>query len=159
MDEFITQNKLDCEWTKRTTYDASLSPEFTAYSANTEAALRAIGGDPEVTRLDGAAAAHATRVDAQAAWRWEAATVNPAQLTMGVHGLCVKTGRYTVCAHAPVTKVDKVHAASGQAEAQKWRISTPKGEIVADKVVWANNAYVAGLCAELEGIVVPVRGE
>lgn len=149
----MKQHKIECEWTRRRTYDVSLSDEFTQYSETAEAGLLKQGGSPGTTRLDGQAAQDATRVPgAQTAWAWDAATVNPAQLTLGVHQQCATFGeRYAAYQFTPVTAVEK--------EGGRWRVATPTGEVVADKVVWANNAYVAEVCTELKDIVVPVRGK
>ena len=47
VDAFVKNNKIDCEWTPRTTYDACLSEEFKAYESEALAGLRAAGGEPE----------------------------------------------------------------------------------------------------------------
>lgn len=151
VDEFITTNNIECEWTRRTTYDTSLSEEFTATSAAAEEALRGVGGSPPMKRYD-ADAAEITRVpSAQAAWAWDAATLNPAQLTLAIHQLCVDTGRYDAYAFAPGTSVDR--------DGDRWKVITPRGAVVCSKVVYATNGYAAGLLPELEALVVPVKGE
>jgi hypothetical protein len=47
VDAFVENNKIECEWTPRKTYDACLSDEFKAYEADALAGLRSAGGEPE----------------------------------------------------------------------------------------------------------------
>ncbi|CAK9783596.1 unnamed protein product [Cutaneotrichosporon oleaginosum] len=141
-DAFITRHAISCEWSPRPTYDVHLSSAFAASSASAHAAYAAAGG-PTPTFLDAAAASAAT-VPCLGATAWRAATLNPAQLTLGVVALCEADERFAAYTHAPVCSVTR--------ESGGWAVRGPRGCMWAKKVVWATNAYGAG---PVRGLVAP----
>lgn len=155
MDALVRENKIDCEWTRRTTYDVCLHQSFVAATEAAIMGLRAAGGrTPGLVRLDGDAAREATRTEsALTAYAWPAATVNPAQLTLGVHAAAAAKGkgRYRVFAWAPVTGVEGAEGA--------WDVVTERGRVRARQVVWATNGYAGAVVPEFDGLVVPERGK
>ncbi|BEI82191.1 hypothetical protein CcaverHIS002_0300590 [Cutaneotrichosporon cavernicola] len=138
---FILKNGIECEWTERDTYDVHLSASFAEHSAKALEAYVAAGGTP-ATHLS---AETETRMGCVGATKWRAATLNPAQLTLGVIGLCESDSRFKAFSHAPVWHVSK--------EGDGWMVDGPRGQVRANKVVWATNAYRG--CAGLEGYVQP----
>lgn len=83
---------------------------------------------------------------------WDAATLNPAQLTLSIHTENLSLGGYELCAWAPVHKVT-------EADNGRWNVYGPRGVVKAGKVVYATNAYSDALLPELEGLITPMRGE
>ncbi|QOU19318.1 hypothetical protein BRETT_003465 [Brettanomyces bruxellensis] len=43
-------------------------------------------------------------------------------------------------------------------DVEKWFLETPRGNIIANKVVIATNAYTAAILPEFKGVIVPVKG-
>ena len=43
-------------------------------------------------------------------------------------------------------------------DVEKWLLETPRGSIIANKVVVATNAYTAAILPEFRGVIVPVKG-
>jgi len=89
--------------------------------------------------------------DTKNSYGWQAATLNPAQLTLSIHTENKSLGGYELYAWAPVHKV--MDANDG-----KWIVQTPRGSVLADKVIYATNAYSQALIPELEGLITPMRG-
>lgn len=171
VDQYIKSRQVECEWTPRKTYDACMSDEFVAYSAKALDGVRKAGSAEVVEVLDGDAAkkvrparicidrsdieliVQATRVDdVKQSYGWNAATLNPAQLTLSIHTENLSLGGYNLYAWAPVHKVTEAE------DGQRWNVHTSRGSVVADKVVYATNAYSDALLPELEGLITPMRG-
>lgn len=142
VDAFVKKHGIDCEWTPRTTYDIFLSPEFAEHSRVAVDAYRDAGGRVDLTEKSPEEAAKAFPTKSYGATAWPAGTLNPAKLTLGVLGLC---DGLVICGNTPVLRVT--------GEEGVWKVSTPKGEIVAKKVVWATNAYGGH---GLEGLITPI---
>lgn len=82
---------------------------------------------------------------------WQAATLNPAQLTLSIHKENASLGGYELYSWAPVHNVTEASGAN-------WDVHTSRGSVLADKVVFATNAYSQALIPELEGLITPMRG-
>jgi glycine/D-amino acid oxidase-like deaminating enzyme len=87
------------------------------------------------------------------AFSWDAATLNPAQLTLSVHTENLSLGGYDLFAWAPVHRVSEA-----EGDRKKWVVETKRGKIQTDKVVYATNAYSQALIPELKDLIVPMRG-
>lgn len=109
-----------------------LSQEFAEHSAAAVDGYAAAGGYLELKSLSAESARRAFPADSYGANEWLAATLNPAQLTLAVLALC-RGDNFTAFAHTPVLKVDEAD--------QGWKVCTPRGDILAQKVVFATNAY------------------
>jgi glycine/D-amino acid oxidase-like deaminating enzyme len=90
--------------------------------------------------------------DVKNSYGWQAATLNPAQLTLSIHTENLSLGGYELYSWAPVHKVS-------EATGDRWEVHTPRGSVLADKVVFATNAYSQALIPELEGLITPMRGK
>ena len=55
--------------------------------------------------------------------------------------------------HTPVTSISRSTSSTG-----KWTVTTSRGTATANKVIFANNGYVAGLLPEYTKKIVPSRG-
>jgi glycine/D-amino acid oxidase-like deaminating enzyme len=53
----------------------------------------------------------------------------------------------------PVTHLQQIE------ESSKWVVHTPRGQVVANEVLLATNAYTSHLLPELSNLVIPVRGQ
>jgi glycine/D-amino acid oxidase-like deaminating enzyme len=89
--------------------------------------------------------------DTKNSYGWQAATLNPAQLTLCIHTENKSLEGYELYAWAPVNKVT-------EANDGKWNVQTSRGNVLADKVIYATNAYSQALIPELEGLITPMRG-
>lgn len=124
VDAFVKKHSVECEWTPRDTYDVCLTQEFDAYETDALNNLRAAGGTPDIAYLGKDDAQRATRVkDALGAFKWPAATLNPAKLTLGIHALNKEKGGYEMYAWAPV------HSVTQADDSGAWTVSTPRGSI------------------------------
>jgi glycine/D-amino acid oxidase-like deaminating enzyme len=95
-----------------------------------------------------------SRVDAAiGAYKWPAATLNPAKLTLGIHTLNIEKGGYELYSFAPVHSVTQTEAED------EWTVTTPRGSVKTGKVVFATNAYSQAIVPELEGLVTPWRAQ
>jgi glycine/D-amino acid oxidase-like deaminating enzyme len=90
-------------------------------------------------------------VDAKNSYGWQAATLNPAKLTLSIHTENESLGGYQLYSWAPVHQVT-------DGEGGKWKVHTPRGVVLAEKVIFATNAYSQALIPELEGLITPMRG-
>jgi hypothetical protein len=88
-----------------------------------------------------------------AAFKWKAATLNPAKLTLGIHTINTSLGGYELFAYAPV------HSVAQDADGVSWSVVTPRGSVKAGKVVFCTNAYSQAIVPELEGLIIPTKGE
>jgi glycine/D-amino acid oxidase-like deaminating enzyme len=88
-----------------------------------------------------------------AAFKWRAATLNPAKLTLGIHTINTSLGGYELFAYAPV------HSVAQDADGVSWSVVTPRGSVKAGKVVFCTNAYSQAVVPELEGLIIPTKGE
>lgn len=164
---FVDKHAIDCEFTPCDTFDVCLSDAFTAYASTALAAVQGMGGAADVeptagdeakeVRCRGASEfladdiSQATGLPATlAAFRWRAATLNPAKLCYAVHRLSLAQGGYSIYTHAPVTTVSEVGGVS--------MVETPRGSIRAKQVVFATNAYTSALLPEMKGLISPMRG-
>lgn len=81
-----------------------------------------------------------------------AGSLSAYRFTLGVLGMCLEKG-LNLQTGTPATGLER-DGASG-----KWTVRTPRGDVVADRVVLATNGYSAALVPEFQGVVVPMRGQ
>ncbi|KAK4688190.1 hypothetical protein P7C73_g1922, partial [Tremellales sp. Uapishka_1] len=154
LDEFIRQHNIDCEWNLRDTYDVCLTDEFKDYSANALREMRAAGGKPVIDVLDAEEAKKETRVaETVGAYKWKAATINPAKLTLKISEMNTAMGGYELYAWTPA------HGVRQAGDGTSWVVQTSRGNVKAGKVVFATNAYSQSVVPELKDLVVPTRAQ
>ncbi|ORY28201.1 FAD dependent oxidoreductase-domain-containing protein [Naematelia encephala] len=151
MDAFIKEYAIDCEWTPRLTVDVAVGQEFKNYMEESIAqAKRADAIKEDWMYLDPAATQQRTSLPSTlGSYGWQAATLNPAKLTYGVHRVNLTLGGYQLFTHAPVTSVDE--AVRGE-----WLVQTTRGALRAAKVVFATNGYTKLILPELAGLITPL---
>lgn len=84
---------------------------------------------------------------------YAAGSISAYKFAIGVLKLTLAKG-LNLQTHTPATKVTKSVDTPG-----KWEVQTPRGCIVADKIVLATNGYTAHLWPEFQGAIVPLRGQ
>lgn len=78
--------------------------------------------------------------------------LSPYKFICGLLGMCLKKG-LNIQTNTPVVEVARAHAS------KKWAVRTERGEIVAQKVILATNAYTAALYPPLVEAIIPTRGQ
>lgn len=91
--------------------------------------------------------------EAVGAVSYAAGSISGYRLVIGVLKLALAQG-LNLQTHTPATKVTKSVETPG-----KWEVLTPRGRIVANKVVLATNGYTAHLWQDFQGSIVPLRGQ
>lgn len=84
---------------------------------------------------------------------YAAGSISGYKLGVGVLKLALRGG-LNLQTNTPATSLASIPGGSG-----KWEVRTPRGNIVADKVVLATNGYTAGLWKQFQGSIVPLRGQ
>ncbi|KAF2492465.1 FAD dependent oxidoreductase-like protein [Lophium mytilinum] len=77
------------------------------------------------------------------------------KFVVGVLGLCVKKGM-GLFTHTPALEIKPVHNAKDE---YRWEIRTVRGTVRAKNVVVTTNGYTANLLPEMQGRIVPLRGQ
>ncbi|KAI8959364.1 FAD dependent oxidoreductase [Daldinia sp. FL1419] len=81
---------------------------------------------------------------------YEAGSLSSYKFTIGVLKLCLKRG-LNLQTNTPALNLEKL-------EGGGWKIETPNGSILAQRVVLATNAYTAKIWKKFQGVIVPLRG-
>ncbi|MGO1118812.1 NAD(P)/FAD-dependent oxidoreductase [Rhodovibrionaceae bacterium A322] len=142
----IEQHQMACEPRRNGTLHCAHSPgglkdlerrqaQWAARGANLEVIDR-----PTATEKIGSDRFHG------ALWDHRAGTIQPLGYAQGLAKAALSAGAALYC-QSPVERLDR--------EAQRWRLSTPKGRVRADKVVMATNAYSQGAGESLQQAHVP----
>ncbi|EPE29026.1 FAD/NAD(P)-binding protein [Glarea lozoyensis ATCC 20868] len=82
---------------------------------------------------------------------YEAGSIHAYRFVTGVLNLCVQEG-LELRTNTPATKT--IRTSDG-----KWSVETPQQTFIANRVVLATNGYTAALCPEMQGVIVPLRGQ
>ena len=85
-----------------------------------------------------------------------AASLHPYKLVMHLWEELLDGGRVNVQTNTPVTRLSRLQATDGGG---KWLVHTDRGDVLAEHVLLATNAYTAHLVEEFEGLIVPVQGQ
>ncbi|WVQ79001.1 hypothetical protein IAT38_001093 [Cryptococcus sp. DSM 104549] len=154
--EFIAEHKVECEFTPRKTLDVVLNEDFRDYCATAWAEAEEYGLDlSAINRYDGEEAKKITRSpNALGAYEWDAASLNPAQLCYAVHHVNLALGGYKLFTWTPVTAVTE--AEGGE---YKWKVQTPRGSVLAKKVVFATNGYTSLVMPEMERLITSLQAQ
>ncbi|ORY58398.1 FAD dependent oxidoreductase [Pseudomassariella vexata] len=81
---------------------------------------------------------------------YEAGSLSGYKLGIGVLKLCLDR-RLNLQTNTPALALEKT-------DDGKWKVETPRGSIIAAKVVLATNGYTAHLLKRFQGLIVPTRG-
>jgi glycine/D-amino acid oxidase-like deaminating enzyme len=84
-----------------------------------------------------------------------AASLHPYKLVMHLWRGLIEGSRVNVQTNTPVTRLSKPTDDAGG----KWLVHTDRGDVRAEHVLLATNAYTAHLVEDFEGLIVPVQGQ
>lgn len=84
---------------------------------------------------------------------YAAGSISGYKFGVGVLRLALKKG-LNLQTNTPVVSLSQCSDGSG-----RWEVGTPRGQIIADKVVLATNGYSAHLWKAFQGAIVPLRGQ
>lgn len=106
-----------------------------------------------ITYFEGDEAKQKTKVNgAITAYEWPAGSSHPAKLAQWLLSSVIESG-VKLWTHCPASKISR---ASSEAD---WTVETPRGNIVAQKVIHCTNAYAAALLPHLQNHMTPNRAQ
>lgn len=85
--------------------------------------------------------------------KYAAGSISGYRLGVGVLKMALRKG-LNLQTNTPATSLAKIDDGG-----EGWEVHTPRGRIVADKVVLATNGYTAHLWKAFQGVIVPLRGQ
>ncbi|KAI9677017.1 MAG: hypothetical protein M1817_006856 [Caeruleum heppii] len=94
--------------------------------------------------------------DAIGAVQYEAGSISAYRFTTGVLKLALEKG-LNLQTTTPATKIR--YRAEVSSNEGRWVIDTPRGGISTEQVVLATNGYSASLWPQVQGVIVPMRGQ
>ncbi|PGG96120.1 hypothetical protein AJ79_09717 [Helicocarpus griseus UAMH5409] len=155
IDEFVKKHDVPCDFNLTTTFDVCMTPEFSAYEAESFKAYKNAGGDVSHIKIhEGQEAEAKTRVKgAAAAYEWPAGSSHPAKLAQFLLQSVVARGvkLFTFC---PATEIK-----SNESSPELWDVHTPKGIVTAEKIIHCTNAHAAMLLPHLDAYITPNRAQ
>ncbi|KIY72603.1 FAD dependent oxidoreductase [Cylindrobasidium torrendii FP15055 ss-10] len=145
-----------CDFWRGLSFDVAMDQECKDFFYNSYKEFIADGGKVEgiVEWIEDAAEAEKrTRSKgAVAAAEFPAASLWPYKLVTALIKLCIDKHGLNVQTNTPVRSVS-------EAEGDAWLLKTDRGDLKADKVVYATNAFTATLLPEFIGRIAPYRGQ
>lgn len=151
----VEKERIDCDFTLTRAVDVCLD---SAHAAKCKVAFETLvaaktASVQDVQYAEGKAAEMLSGVKgAKGAFSFTAGSVWPYKLVMHLLQLAVDRG-VNLQTRTPALRVSEAVDEEGW-----WGIETARGRVRARKVVFATNAYTAGLETRYEGKIVPVRG-
>jgi glycine/D-amino acid oxidase-like deaminating enzyme len=151
----VEKEKIDCDFVLTRAIDVTLDPALAEkskadYDLLVKAGVAALG-DVQYTPQK-----YAERVSgvkgALCAFSFTAAHIWPYKFVMALLQIAIKKG-VNLQTHTPVSSVSTTPNSEGW-----WIVTTSRGAIKAKKVVFASNAYTAGIAPQFSNKIVPVRG-
>ncbi|KAH9904703.1 FAD dependent oxidoreductase [Xylariomycetidae sp. FL2044] len=154
--DLVESEGIDCDLKKVTSFDAYADPEWAAQAKQAFDEMRGAGCETLDKVKYYGSAEEAERVTgirgARAAFTFPAATVWPYKAIMHILSVAVSRG-VNLQTHTPVHRISVAADDEGY-----WTLSTPRGATKAREVVFATNAYTAGLLPQYEDLIYPARG-
>lgn len=148
---------IECASTPCRTVDVVYSASHLEQGTQTIRRMRAVmgEGDPAAAYeiLDGEEAGRRFKCEgALGAFVYEAGSLSAYDFTTGLLGVCLEMGLglYTQTAAEGLRRDE---------ETGLWTVRTGRGEVKARNVVLATNGYTAHLLPEMQGLIVPLRGQ
>lgn len=154
--EAVVAEKLDCEFELRRSYDVYLHQPGAQHAlAHFDASLQAgQTWTQQVDAIDERSAEQVTSLKgAKGALSVPICSFWPYKFVSQLLAGLVEKGSVNLQTSTPVTSVSQ-HPENPSSSL----IKTPRGSLRAKKVVFATNAYTAGICPQYQNIIVPVRG-
>ncbi|EPQ66820.1 BgtA-20692 [Blumeria graminis f. sp. tritici] len=153
----VEQEQIDCDFTITKSFSVYVNREEAAAAKEAYIRLKEAGiarttlNDLEWTDEDRAEQVSGVK-GCVGCFEFTAAHLWPYKLMMGLLQRAVESG-LNLQTQTPATKIVK-----STTEPKKWIISTPRGEIITSKIIFATNGYTAGLLPEYASKIVPSKG-
>lgn len=90
------------------------------------------------------------------AFRYEAGSLSAYAFTIGLLKICLGKG-LNLQTGTPALSIAALKGESGGG--RRWVVKTPRGKIEAENVILATNGYTAHLLPQMQGVIVPLRGQ
>lgn len=152
---------IDCASNPCDTVDIIYSPTHLEQGHKAIARMREVMGDDdpaakyEIFSAEDARAKFLTP-DALGAFRYEAGSISAYRFAVGLLKVCLGKG-LNLQTNTPALSISE--AAGSTQEQQRWMVDTPRGKVEAKEVIVATNGYTAHLLPEMQGLIVPLRGQ
>lgn len=156
VNEFVNKHKVSCDFHHTTTFDICMTPDFAEYEAASLNAYKNAGGDvSHVTYYTGPEAQAKTNVPgAVAAYEWPAGSSHPAKLAQFLLDGVIERGArlFTFCPAVDIVR-------SSDTGPGLWDVHTPRGTVIAQKLIHCTNAHAAFLLPLLDDYITPNRAQ
>ena len=149
---FVHEHNIPCDFSLKPTFDVNITQEMVDDEETNIKEFVAAGGSLDgLKSYKGDEAKKRTGVPtALTAWEWPAASIHPAKLTQWMLASVVERG-CKFWTHCPVTAITR-------GEDGKWNVHSPRGIILAQKIVHCTNAYAGVLLPQLDAsLLTPIR--
>ncbi|KAJ4473002.1 FAD dependent oxidoreductase [Lentinula aciculospora] len=160
--ELIEKEQIDCDFWLGESYETCIDQEAADRKFRSYREFKDDGGPLDgIVKMttDSDEAKRLTRMrNAVLTASFPAASLFPYKLVSHLLQLCISKYEFNLQTHTTVTAVTPAEPGLAGAGA-KWTVTTPRGTIVANKVVFATNAYTATLLPEFLGNIVPGQGQ
>lgn len=150
--ELISEDNIQCDLEMTQTCHAFYDPEIAAYAKASYEQRRADGGDvDDIHEIPSNDLLSTTRLkNVLYGITFTGASIHPYKFIHHLLNNCVERGM-NLQTNTPVLAATRL--SSGQ-----WSIVTSRGTLQASKVIFATNAYTAGIVQSLSNKIIPVRG-
>ncbi|POS83343.1 hypothetical protein EPUL_005732, partial [Erysiphe pulchra] len=153
----VEKEKIDCDFTRTKSANTYVTPDDAMMAKKAYLILKKAGLNKAVIQntqwFDDEEAEKVSGVKgAVGCFQFSAAHLWPYKLVMALLQRAVDAG-LNLQTHTPATCI-----AASPTEPGKWIVNTPRGSVTASKVVFATNAYTAGLLPEYQSKIVPAKG-
>lgn len=150
--QYIQRNNVDCDLWVGETMDVPIDEDVAKLAKDVFESYKSAGGKVDHIKVthDHKEAAQRSRIqDAKACYSWQASTLQPWKLTAHLMRDNLRRGA-NLQTYTPVRKVSE-----SSSEDRKWTVTTDRGDISCNTVVYATNAYSAAIEPMLRGVITP----
>ena len=157
--EYITEHGIQCDARRLDTVDVFYDPDQWDQAHESVSLMRKlmVHDDPAAKYTFWNADETASRFlapGALGAITFEAGSLDAYELVTGILQLALGRGLQLYC-NTPAVSLSKVSTEEG---ATSWIVQTPRGKLMAKKLILATNGYTAHLYPKLQGVIIPIRG-
>ncbi|KAJ3889528.1 FAD dependent oxidoreductase [Lentinula edodes] len=167
MAELIEKEQIDCDFWLGESFETCIDQEAANKKLRSYQEFKDDGGPLEgvvnlTTNVD--EAKRLTRMrNAVLTASFPAASLFPYKLVSHLLQFCISKHGLNLQTHTPVTAVTSTSTSLSAHDPRlttvEWILTTPRGKVTANKVVFATNAYTATLLPEFLGNIVPGQGQ
>ncbi|KAJ3807149.1 FAD dependent oxidoreductase, partial [Lentinula aff. lateritia] len=169
MAELVEREQIDCDFWLGESFETCIDQEAANRKLRSYQEFKDDGGPLEgvvklTTNVD--EARRLTRMrNAVLTASFPAASLFPYKLVSHLLHLCISKHGLNLQTHTPATAVTSTSTSTSQSahdprlSKAEWIVTTPRGKVIANEVVFATNAYTATLLPEFLGNIVPGQGQ